>query len=208
MYGEAADDLHRRRQDSDLEDASYDRTDIAAEAGMDKVLVNHKHESVAAMTRPNEVTEYMVAIGWMSGDLVCAVSSVKMRQQRSHCRTLLTGRDKSRQFHETHHGMSHDSLGHCESAIKEVEKQIRVLIFHTLRADHKCDSDRRAAWTITQCTVKAKEQTSFFKWMSKDYRGEVVRFTELSWFRSIAMQSKLANQWERGSFGWKAATSR
>ena len=42
MYGEAADDLHRRREVSDLEDASFDRTDIAAEAGMDKVLVNHK----------------------------------------------------------------------------------------------------------------------------------------------------------------------
>ena len=26
---------------------------------------------------------------------------------------------------------SHDSLGHCESAIKEVEKQIRVMSFHT-----------------------------------------------------------------------------
>ena len=30
---------------------------------------------------------------------------------------------------------SYDSLGHCESAIKEVENQIRVLIFHTLKAD-------------------------------------------------------------------------
>ena len=40
VNGEAADDLHRRRQDSDLEDASFDRTDIAAETRMDKVLVN------------------------------------------------------------------------------------------------------------------------------------------------------------------------
>ena len=30
MYGEAADDLHRRRQDLDLENASVDRTDIAS----------------------------------------------------------------------------------------------------------------------------------------------------------------------------------
>ena len=71
MYGEAVDDLHRRRQDSD----------IAAEAGMDEVLVNHKHESVAAMTGPNEVAEYMVGVVCdrldECGDMVCAVSSVK-----------------------------------------------------------------------------------------------------------------------------------
>ena len=51
---------------------------------------------------------------------------------------------------------SHDSLGHCESSIKEVEKQIRVMISHTWRADHKCDSDRHVAGTITQCTVNAE----------------------------------------------------
>ena len=33
--GEAADDLHWRRQDSDLGDASPDRTDIATETGTD-----------------------------------------------------------------------------------------------------------------------------------------------------------------------------
>ena len=92
------DDLHRRRQDSD----------IAAEAGMDKVLVNHKHESVAAMTGPNEVAEYMVRIvcdwldEWRYG--VCSLKC-QMSQQRSHCRTLLTGRDESRQLHETLQGI-------------------------------------------------------------------------------------------------------
>ena len=55
VNGKAADDLRRRRKDSDLEDASLDRTDIAAEAGMDKVLVNHNNGAVA-MTGPNEVT--------------------------------------------------------------------------------------------------------------------------------------------------------
>ena len=53
VNGEGADDLHRRRQDSNLEDASSDRTDIAAETGMDKALVNLDQESVAAMTGPN-----------------------------------------------------------------------------------------------------------------------------------------------------------
>ena len=87
-------------------------------------------------------------------------------------------------------------LGHCESSIKEVEQQVRVFISHAWRTDHKCDSDRHVAWTITQCTVDAEEQTSFFKWMSKDYHGEVAKFAELSWFCSAAKQSKLAEQWK------------
>ena len=41
-----------------------------------------------------------VATGGMYGDLVCAVSRVEMRQQRSHYRTLMTRRDEPRQFHE------------------------------------------------------------------------------------------------------------
>ena len=53
---------------------------------------------------------------------------------------------------------SHDSFGHCESDIREVEKQMHVMIYHMLAADHKCDSDRHAAWTITHYTVKADEQ--------------------------------------------------
>ena len=60
------------------------------------------------------------------------------------------------------------------------------------RADHKCDSDRRAAWTITQCTVKAEEQTSLFKSMSKNYHGEGAKFVELGWFCSIDKQTKPA----------------
>ena len=57
MYGKAADDPHRRRQDSDLEYGSFDRTVLAAEAGMDKVLVSHNNGEVA-VTGPKEVTEY------------------------------------------------------------------------------------------------------------------------------------------------------
>ena len=62
VCGKAADDLHRRRQESDLEDAFSDRTDIAAEARKDKVLVNHNKGAVA-VTRPKEVTEYIVRVG-------------------------------------------------------------------------------------------------------------------------------------------------
>ena len=57
MNGKSAGDLHRRRKDSDLEDASFDRTDVAAESEMDKVLVNHNNGAVA-MTGLNEVTVY------------------------------------------------------------------------------------------------------------------------------------------------------
>ena len=73
-----------------------------------------------------------------------------------------------------------------------MEKQIRVC--HTWRADHKSNSDRHVAWTITQCTVNTEEQTSLSKWRSKDYHGEVAKFAELSWFRSIAKTSKLEEE--------------
>ena len=66
---------------------------------------------------------------------------------------------------------------------------------HTWRADHKCDSDRRAAWTFTQCTVKAEEQRSLFKSTSKNYDGEAAKFVGLSWFCRIDKQTKLAEQW-------------
>ena len=60
VCGKDADDLHRRQQDTDLEDTSWDRIDIAAEAGMDTVLVNHNNGAVA-VTRPKEVTEHTVS---------------------------------------------------------------------------------------------------------------------------------------------------
>ena len=68
--------------------------------------------------------------------------------------------------------------------------------------------DRRAAWTMTQCTVNAEEQTSLSKLMGKDYHGEVAKLLELSWVHSIAKQSKLAEQWKDTHFGWKVETSR
>ena len=180
MCGEAADDLHRRRQNPDLENASVDRTDIAA------------------MTGPNEVTEYRVRFGcdrldeWRfdACSLKCQNETTELALQNTFD---LARRVKSIPRNTPRY--SHDSLGHCESSIKEVEKPIRVMIFHTVRADHERDCDRRASWTIAQCTVKAEEQTSFFKLICKDYHGEVEKFAELSWFHRIAKQSKLAEQW-------------
>ena len=68
VYGKDADELYRRRQGSELEDASFDCADIAAETEMAnkrlrfKVLVNHNNGSVAAMARPTDVTEHMVRV--------------------------------------------------------------------------------------------------------------------------------------------------
>ena len=73
VNGEAADDPHRRRQDSDLEDASSGRSDVAAETGIDKVMVNHNKGSVTAMTGPNEslcTRSESVARSSRCGDLV------------------------------------------------------------------------------------------------------------------------------------------
>ena len=44
VYGEAADDPHRRREDSELEDASFDHADIAAE-GQQEVEIQSVGES-------------------------------------------------------------------------------------------------------------------------------------------------------------------
>ena len=41
---------------------------------------------------------------------------------------------------------------------------------------------RHAAWTLKRFALKADGQTSLFKLMSKGYRGEVAKFSELVWF--------------------------
>ena len=95
VNGEAADDLYRRRRDSDLEDASSDRTDIAAETGMDKVLVNHNNGAVA-VTRPNEVTEHMVRIGCERFEMwILGVCSLKCQNETAEI-TLLNTVDQTR----------------------------------------------------------------------------------------------------------------
>ena len=109
VLGQAADDHHRRRQDardSGLDVTSFDRSKISAEVGMfnmklkSKVLVSHRSGEVATLgglKTSLRTRSESFAMDWRGGDLVCAVSSVKMRWQRSNCRTLLK-RDESRQF--------------------------------------------------------------------------------------------------------------
>ena len=123
-YGGAAGDLHRRRQDSDLEDASSDRTDIASETG---------HGSVTAMTGPNEVTVYTVRVRherierWRIG-----VFSLKCENETAEI-TLLNTVDRTRRVKTITRNTtrySHDSLGHCESSIKEGETAACIHIPH------------------------------------------------------------------------------
>ena len=99
VNGEAADDLHRRRQDSDPEDASFDRTDVAA------------------VTEPKEVTLYTVRVGcerlemWRFG-----VRSLKCQNETADITSLntvdRTRRVKTIPRNKTRY--SHDSLGRSE----------------------------------------------------------------------------------------------
>ena len=66
---------------------------------------------------------------------------------------------------------------------------------------------RHAAWTLTRYVLKADGRTSFFKLMSKDYHGEVAKFSELVWFRIPAKQPKLAEQWREPHWVGKSESS-
>ena len=160
VSGQAADDPHRRRQDardSGLDVASFDHCDISLEVGMFnkkfkfKVLVSHRSGAVAALEGPKDVTEHMVRFvcdmleTWGFGVCVlkCENEPAEMALQNAVVRT--------RQF-KTIPGhtprYSQGSLGHCESAIKEVEKQIRETLFQ-MCADYNCNSDKLLAeWPI------------------------------------------------------------
>ena len=96
VYGEVADDLRRRRQDPDLENASVDRTDIAA------------------MTGPKEVTEDRVRVSddrldeWRLG-----ACSLKCQNETTE-RTLQNTVDQTRRLKTIPRNTprySHDGLG-------------------------------------------------------------------------------------------------
>ena len=154
VYGKDADDRHRQRQDSKLEDASSAHVDVADDDGMAnsrlrfKVLMNQEDRSVAAMAGPKDVTEHTVRVvcdkleTWRFGvcSLKCQNETAEITSQNDIFKTRRVEtilRSTSR--------YSHNSLGHWESDVKQAEKQIRATILHTLTADHKFDSDRPAA---------------------------------------------------------------
>ena len=90
VSGIAIDELHRRRQDSDLEDVSFDRNNSATMTGPNLLPTRPQPLSQRATCGPGVVTllstrSESVVVDWTSGNLMRAGSRVRMRQQRSHC---------------------------------------------------------------------------------------------------------------------------
>ena len=109
-----------------------------------KVLVSHRSGAGAALEGTKDVTEHMVRFvcemleTWSFGVCVlkCQNKPAEMAMQNAvdrtrQCKTIPRNTPR----------YSHGSLGHCEAAIKEVEKQIRATWFQ-MYADYKCNSDK------------------------------------------------------------------
>ena len=117
------------------------------------------------MTGPNEVTEYKFRVGgdrldaWRFGEcsLKCQNGTTERKLQNTvdHYEKI---QDKSTK-HTNVFALWFRSSGIIHQRGGETD---------TWRADHKCDSDTRAAWTITRCTVKVEEQTSLFKLIEQE----------------------------------------
>ena len=170
--------------------------------------MSHRSGAVAALEGPKDVTEHMVRF-------VCdmletwgfwCVSKCQNEPAVIALQNAVVRTTQFKTFPRNTPRYSQGSLGHCESAIKEVEKQMCAMLFR-MYADYSCNSDklpaelpifpwivRHAAWTLTRYALKADGQTSLFKLMSKDYHGEVTKFSELVWFRIAAKQPKLVEQ--------------
>ena len=134
-HGEAADDLHRRQQDPEEENASVDRTDIAT------------------MTGPNEVTEYKVRVDgdrldeWRYGrcSLKCQTGATERILQNTVDHTKVFAlRFGSK-------GIIHQTRGETDTCIQ----------FLHVEGRHKCDSDRRAAWTVTHSQSKLRNKRQY-----------------------------------------------
>ena len=132
-----------------LDVASFDHRDISAEVGMFnkklkfKVLVRHRSGAVAALEGPKDVTEHMVRFvcDMLETWGVCVLKCQKNEPAEIALQNAVV---RTRQFKTIPRNTprySHGSLGHCESAIKEVEKHIRATLFQKY-ADCNCNSDK------------------------------------------------------------------
>ena len=160
------------------------------------------------------------AICWRRGVLVCVCpQESKTIQQRWLRRTLWSEQDKSRRVRETHPGIRMAVWVSVNQPSKRWRDR-HVQPYFKCYADDKCNIDkfpselqffswlvRHAAWTLTRYALKADGQTSFFKLMSKDYHGEISKFSELVWFRIPAKQPKLAEQWRETHWVGKSERS-
>ena len=174
MSGRAADDPHRRLQNargSGLDVASFDHCDISAEVGVFnkklkfEVLVSHRSGAVAALEGAKKVTEHVVRFVCDMLETGCSGVCVLKCQNEPAVIALQNDVVRTRQFKTIPRNTpmcSHGSLGHWESAIKEVEKQMCVTLFR-MYAEYNCNSDKlpaelpnfswkvgHAAWTLTR----------------------------------------------------------
>ena len=230
VSGSAADDPRRRRQDardSGLDVASFDHCDISAEVGMFnkklkfKVLVSHRSGAVAALEGPKDVTEHMVRFVCDMLETSGSVCVLKCQNEPPEM-ALHNAVVRTRQFKTISRNTprySHGSLGHCESAIKEVEKQIRATLFQ-MYAENNCNSEKFPAelqifpgsFDMLRghshgMRSKLMVKRHFFNLMSKGYHGEVGKVSELVWCRIPAKQPKLAEQWREANWGGKSERS-
>ena len=171
--------------------------------------------------QPKDVTEYMVRFvcdmleTWGFGECVlkCQNEPPQIALQNAvvrttHFKTIPSNTPR----------YSPGSLGHCESAIKEVEKQIRATLFQ-MYADYNCNRDkfpaklpifpwlvRHAAWTLTRYAIKADGQTSFLKLMSKDYHDEIAEIFRTGLVSHSCQAAEAGRAMERSTLGWKVST--
>ena len=172
VYGKAADDLHRRRRDSDLEDALFERTEMAA------------------VTEPRDVTEYLVRVSgdrldvWRFG--VCSLKG----QSETAASTLHDIVDTTRRAKNNTTRYSNDSLG-CE----EVEKQ--ETCFHFPHVESRTTNATATDVLYgrlhnAQSTLRSTRHSS-----SGRTRTTAVKSGNSPtgfWFRSVAQTSKLEEQ--------------
>ena len=109
-----------------------------------------------------------------------------MRQQRSHRRTLLTGRDESRQFCETHQGIR-TTIWVTVSHQRGGETDMCNDFPHVGSGPQVWQRDMLHGRSHTTQSMRMGIRHSSSWW---------AKFFELSWFRSTAKQSKLAEQWK------------
>ena len=178
---------------------------------MDKVLVNHNN-GAAAVTGPKEVTERTVRVCRDMLDVWrFSVCSIECQNEPGES-TLQNTVDQARQVKTVPRNTQGVRMKVWFNATHSSKKRRNrdVYTFPTRgELTTNATSDRQVVWTNTQCTVKAEEQTSLFKWMSNNCHchAEVTKFAERSWFRSSAKQFYTGRTVERCPLGRKVETN-
>ena len=119
-----------------------------------------------------------------------------MSQGRTHCKKLLTRRDKSRQFHETRQGIRMTVWVNVNHPSKR--RRNRYVCSFPTRGEQTTNATAtdmlHGRLHNAQSTLRRKRHYPSGRAIS--YHREVTKFAELVWFRTIAKQSKLAEQWK------------